>query len=987
MKRFYLLFCLCLLGAQTSVPVQESLWQHRNLGKAFYENPTTQMQAVEQFRKALQIAPNSVRERLNFGLALLRAGKTQEGIAELERVQKQDPSLPHTWFNLGIVFRKNGEFERAIYQLEKMTELAPTEPVSRYNLGVLYRQAGQLADAQKQLEAAERLDADMEAPHFQLYNLYRQSGRGQDAGRELAVFQRLKKEHEGAAIPQDPEWSSYAEIYDPIDMKNSQQRALGARIPLAPGMVGQLVLDLDGSGKAEVLAWNRQGLVVHRDGEVVKNTGLENLKDVISAAAGDFDNDGLADLCVLTESGPVLYRNVRGKFQKFEANLPAGRFEKAVWLDYDHDYDLDLLLLGDKPVLLRNQGTAGFADHTLDLPFAAGHPVDAVSYRWMPDSKAFDLLVTYSDHSGILYADKLTSKYEAVPIPELGAGAKWLEASDVNGDSWLDIVSSLGTLINRQGKFERGTELIADGSVAAEGAARSAKWVRVGLTGVKNLKLGYEAEIEVKAGASYQKKIYRGVPLLFDLSGRNEADTVRITWPNGLIQNETKQAANHSYNYKEAQRLSGSCPMIWTWDGKEYRFITDVLGIAPLGATSGEGKYFPVDHDEYIQIPGDALALRNGKYEIRVTEELSEVSYLDQIELLAMDYPASLEVVTNEKWKGPPYPDFRLFGVSHRIYPRSARDGAARDVLKALLAQDRKYVDTFQRDRNGVAEVHTLTIDFGAAAASLKKPVLILNGWVDWADGSTFLAAAQESREGLIPPYLQVRDAQGRWQTVIADMGMPDGKPKTIAVDLSDKFLSGSREIRIVTNLCVYWDEIFVADDWGAGQIQLNQVATDSAELGFRGFSAVKIDPDRRQPEEFVYADGHPVSSWNPTPGMYTRYGDVRELLKAVDDRFAILGSGDEVRLKFSAGSLPKLRLGWRRSFLLKVDGWAKDRDANTAYSQNVEPLPFHAMSAYPYSGRESYPRDAVHDSYRRDYNTRPALRLIRPLVEETGTK
>jgi hypothetical protein len=131
-----------------------------------------------------------------------------------------------------------------------------------------------------------------------------------------------------------------------------------------------------------------------------------------------------------------------------------------------------------------------------------------------------------------------------------------------------------------------------------------------------------------------------------------------------------------------------------------------------------------------------------------------------------------------------------------------------------------------------------------------------------------------------------------------------------------------------------------------------------------------------------VYADVKPVSSWNPTPGLYTRYGDVRELLGAVDDRFAILGSGDEVGLTFSAGSMPMLPRGWKRSFLLKVDGWAKDRDANTAYSQTVEPLPFHAMSAYPYSSGESYPRDAVHDRYRNEYNTRPALGLIRPLME-----
>jgi hypothetical protein len=427
--------------------------------------------------------------------------------------------------------------------------------------------------------------------------------------------------------------------------------------------------------------------------------------------------------------------------------------------------------------------------------------------------------------------------------------------------------------------------------------------------------------------------------------------------------------------------------MIWTWDGKQFRFISDVLGIAPLGASSGDGQYFPVDHDEYVQIPGEALALNDGKYEIRVTEELSEVSYLDQVELLAVDHPASVDVFTNEKWKGPPYPEFRLFGVSRRVYPRAASDGRGHYVLNALLAQDRKYVDTFQRNRNGVAELHELTLDFGGEAATLDKPVLILNGWVDWADGSTFLAAAQESKEGLIPPYLQVRDGRGNWKTVIADMGMPDGKPKTIAVDLSGKFLSGSREIRIVTNLCVYWDEIFLGEDMGVGQIRLNQVSTQSAELRFRGFSAVNIDPERKQPEEFVYADVQPVSSWNPTPGFYTRYGDVRGLLGTVDDRFAILGSGDEVRLKFSAGSLPTLRTGWKRSFLLKVDGWAKDRDANTAYSQSVEPLPFHAMSAYPYSSGESYPRDAVHNRYRNEYNTRPALRLIRPLAEGGGTK
>jgi hypothetical protein len=388
-----------------------------------------------------------------------------------------------------------------------------------------------------------------------------------------------------------------------------------------------------------------------------------------------------------------------------------------------------------------------------------------------------------------------------------------------------------------------------------------------------------------------------------------------------------------------------------------------------------------VDHDEYIQIPGDALKADNGQFEIRITEELAEVSYLDQVRLITVDHPAGIEILTNDKWKSPPFPAFRLFGARRRVYPRSARDDVGRDVLGGLLKRDRMYPNTFRHDLNGVAEMHSLTLDFGDAARD-GRAVLVLNGWVDWADGSTFLAAAQERKEGLVTPRLQARDAQGRWQTIIEDMGMPSGKPKTIAVDLTGRLPSASRELRIVTNLCVYWDEVFLSEDSSRPPATLTRVPLAASNLHFRGFSKPVIDPARSQPESFLYDTVRTVSSWNPTPGMYTRYGEVRELLTEVDDRYVIMGSGDEIRLLFDARRLPALQAGWQRDFLLKVDGWAKDRDANTAYSQTVEPLPFHGMSSYPYPPPQHYPRDARHSAYRREYNTRPALRLIRPLEE-----
>ena len=172
---------------------------------------------------------------------------------------------------------------------------------------------------------------------------------------------------------------------------------------------------------------------------------------------------------------------------------------------------------------------------------------------------------------------------------------------------------------------------------------------------------------------------------------------------------------------------------------------------------------------------------------------------------------------------------------------------------------------------------------------------------MDWPDGSTFRRASQESASGLVMPYLQVRDSHGVWKTVNPDMGMPAGKPKTIAVPV--EFLSPSRKVRIVTNLCVYWDEIFLSEDASDPGLTPAAVPIDAADLHFRGFSASRIDPQRQQPDTFFYGKVSPASFWNPTPGLYTRYGPVETLLRDVDDRLVVMGSGDEVRLRFRAMS------------------------------------------------------------------------------------
>ena len=633
--------------------------------------------------------------------------------------------------------------------------------------------------------------------------------------------------------------------------------------------------------------------------------------------------------------------------------------------------------------------------------------------------RSFDLAVSYRDREGVLYRDKLAGKVEARDFKAIPKGATLVAALDADNSGTLDLsyevsATAPGAILfnvsapNQDSKLEwmpaavagpfvsgdwenRGVQDVvgASGSLRYDGSRRyraaptgvaglpvaqayvSADFnadgkpdiaaasadgsvylltnitvtpyqsMRVALTGVKNPKLAAGSEVEIKIAGRYQKKIYAGVPIIFGVRDARKLDSLRITWPNGLIQSEANQLVRPQ-TYPEAQRLSGSCPQVWTWNGREFVYVTDVLGVAPLGAMAGDGKYFPVDHLEHIQLPTGSLAPRNGRYEIRLTEELSEVAYIDQVKLLAIDHPLAQSVWINEKFQAPPFPDLKLYATERRL------------------------------TSTGLA-----TMQFGKQAAALRNPILVLSGWVDWADGSQFRAASQQTGGELRMPSLEAL-VDGKWHTVVQDMGLPAGKPKSIVVELKPEWLAEGA-LRISGNLSVFWTAAFLAEALPAPKITAGALPV-AADLRFRGFSRARIDAARQQPEMFFYPNPLSASMWNPTPGQYTRFGDVEPLTREADDRFIIMGSGDELALEFDVQSFPPIPLGHNRSFVLAVDGWAKDRDANTAHSATVEPLPFQGMSQYPYPATERFPDSPAHRAWRKEYNTRPALRLLRPL-------
>jgi hypothetical protein len=160
----------------------------------------------------------------------------------------------------------------------------------------------------------------------------------------------------------------------------------------------------------------------------------------------------------------------------------------------------------------------------------------------------------------------------------------------------------------------------------------------------------------------------------------------------------------------------------------------------------------------------------------------------------------------------------------------------------------------------------------------------------------------------------------------------------------------------------------------------VTKVEPKSAQLWSRGFSSPVVDARPDQPDRFDWNDLAREPRWNQHPGLLTRYGDVAPLVTAIDDRFVILSAGDAIDLRFDAKTTP-VKPGMARTYLLFLDGWAKDGDPNTMYSQSVEPLPFHGMTGYPYGPSEHYPDDDAHAGYRAQWNTRPGRRLIETLV------
>ncbi len=266
-------------------------------------------------------------------------------------------------------------------------------------------------------------------------------------------------------------------------------------------------------------------------------------------------------------------------------------------------------------------------------------------------------------------------------------------------------------------------------------------------------------------------------------------------------------------------------------------------------------------------------------------------------------------------------------------------------------------------------ELHDLILDVGEISPQ-DSVYLYLQGWVFPTDAGINVAMAQSDDEQSISPYLQVKDRNGNWQTAIQSIGFPKGKNKTVIVSLSAQQLQYDGQIRIRTNMQIYWDHIFFTTENTEVPIRTTRLDPVKGDLHYRGFSKVS-QATPYSPHIPDYSEVSTEPKWRDLTGVYTRYGDVAELLQAPDDMYVIMNAGDEITIDFDADQAPELSEGWTRTFILYNDGWLKDGDLNTATGNRVKPLPFHGMTQYPYGPEETYPQDQEHQEYIEKYNTR----------------
>ena len=781
-----------------------------------------------------------------------------------------------------------------------------------------------------------------------------------------------------------------------------------------------LAVDIDNDGSVDVLTWDAAtaGVLAYKGSDsgsgLTPAAPLAGLETVRATALDvlDFDSEGDLDVVLVTPEGRLrLYRNnlVDPLALAADQAVPQTAFRGATCIrsaDLDNDGDTDFLIAhtGGLSFIDNNrQGT--FSDRTEEAGLDRVGEARCVAIGDVNNDGLMDLLVEGNGSSSLLLQE--AGSFRAATQQPQGSGpARFFDADN---DGRLDIAfgGAKPTVAQQTVGGWRSVEItklpeggFADLAVAdrdgdgdldliatqpgglfwlQNNGGNEYEMLTVRLRGLtegndKNNIFGRGTSVEVRIGPSYQYREAREAVTHFGLGRAKRADVLRSVWANGVPQNRFQ--AETDQLIVEEQVLKGSCPFLYTWDGEQISFVTDLLWGAPLGMPVAPGHWAPSDPRELVQVTGAVPRTGdNGNYyDLRVTEELWEAAYFDTTRLWVAEAPADIEVhSTLRVFPGAHPEDFpgsaSLIGVRDVQELAMALDGEGRDVTERVRSRDEIYADGYPvGDYQGIAaRPWAFTLDLGRRPEGPFR--LLLDGWIFPADASLNLAAAQRQDLDFTFTRLEVETESG-WSTLLDPMGFPAGKSKTTVVDVPT-LPAGSQRLRIVTSRWLHWDRIVWSETPADHEIKITaKLLPESATLRERGFSRlVRNAPNG--PHVFDYNTVERQSPWMPMSGRYTRTGNVRELLLEEDDRLVVLAAGDEMRLRFPVDALPQTEAGHQRVVFLESLGWDKDADRNTFEATSAQPLPFRDMTGYPFAAGEKYPMSEQLQRYWDEWLTR----------------
>ncbi len=783
---------------------------------------------------------------------------------------------------------------------------------------------------------------------------------------------------------------------------------------------GVLAVDWNSDSRLDLVVAGARGLRIFKqneDGRFADETEATKLdpavlgSDLFGAWAADVEMDGDLDLVLGARIGKtlVLRNNGDGTFTSIDLFGGTSDLRDFAWADLDGDGDPDAALLDARGAVRIESNDRAGKYQPRNAPEGLG-ALASLAVADLNGDGAIDLLAMRADGTVLRITNKDEGKawdvVEAVAAPgAVGEGAR-LFVADLDNNGAPDLVGAGSTggwirLADGKGGFRASAapaglrifalaDLNADGRLDLAGLAedgrparalgRGAKdyhWLVVRPRGAKTFgdgrinSFGVGGEVQVRAGLLVQSQVIAGPILHFGLGENRGFDIARIVWPNGTAQTECHGDVDLTLTAE--QRLKGSCPFLYAHDGTAMRFVTDFIWRSPLGLRiNAQDTAGVAQTEDWVKIRGDQLAAKDGAYDVRITAELWETHYWDHASLMVVDHPSGVEVFVDERFaRRPPRLEIHATGPLHP--PASARDHQGRDVTELVTARDGRYLDGFDRGfYQGVARDHWVEITVGDEIPRDRPLRLVANGWIHPTDSSINVAIAQGDGvkpQGLI---LEVPDSGDGWKVVRDDLGFPAGKNKTILLDLDGLFAADApRRFRLRTNLEIFWDSLAIAEALPETELKTQRLAPDSAELRRRGYSLMtQANPGSPELPDYgtIAATGQP---WRDLIGFYTRFGDVRELLEMVDDRYVIANAGDELALRFPAPPPPQP--GWVRDFVMIGDGWNKDGDYNTAFSKTVLPLPSHDQTSYdsPPGELEDDPVYRLHPDDWRRYHTR----------------